>query len=68
MYAVMCFAKLKTMGQIKALGKHNEREQETHNADEARRGDNVRLAGVRPPRSVEAVALGDGAQRGFVFC
>ncbi len=45
MYAVMRFAKLKNMGQIKALGKHNERERETRNADEARRGDNVRLAG-----------------------
>jgi len=46
MYAVMRFAKLKNMGQIKALGKHNERERETRNADEARRGDNVRLAGT----------------------
>jgi len=45
MYAVMRFAKLKTMGQVGALGKHNERERETRNADEARRGDNVRLAG-----------------------
>ena len=45
MYAVMRFAKLKNMGQIKALGKHNERERETRNADEARREDNVRLAG-----------------------
>jgi len=45
MYAVMRFAKLKTMGEIGALGKHNERERETRNADEARRGDNVRLAG-----------------------
>ncbi|MDQ2831220.1 MAG: plasmid recombination protein, partial [Chloroflexota bacterium] len=46
MYAVMRFAKLKNMGQIKALGTHNERERETRNADEARRGDNVRLAGT----------------------
>jgi len=46
MYAVMRFAKLKNMGQIKALGKHNERERETRNADEARREDNVRLAGT----------------------
>ncbi len=46
MYAVMRFAKLKNMGQIKALGKHNERERETRNADEARRGDNVRLVGT----------------------
>jgi len=45
MYAVMRFAKLKTMGQVGALGKHNERERETRNADEARRSDNVRLAG-----------------------
>ncbi len=46
MYAVMRFAKLKTMGQVGALGRHNERERETRNADEARRGDNVRLAGT----------------------
>ncbi len=46
MYAVMRFAKLKNMGQIKALGKHNERERETRNADEARREDNVRLVGT----------------------
>jgi len=44
-YAVMRFAKLKSMGQVGALGKHNERERETRNADEARRSDNVRLAG-----------------------
>jgi len=41
----MRFAKLKSMGQVGALGKHNERERETRNADEARRSDNVRLAG-----------------------
>ena len=45
MYAVMRFAKLKTMGEIGALVKHNERERETRNAAEARRSDNVRLAG-----------------------
>jgi len=41
----MRFAKLKSMGQVGALGKHNERERETRNADEARRSDNERLAG-----------------------
>lgn len=45
MYAVMRFAKLKTMGQIGALAHHNERTRETRNADAARLGDNVRLAG-----------------------
>ncbi len=45
MYAVLRVAKLKTMGEIGQLGKHNERTRETRNADEARLGDNVRLAG-----------------------
>jgi len=38
-------AKLKTMGEIGQLGPHNEWTHETRNADEARLGDNVRLAG-----------------------
>jgi len=46
MYAVLRVAKLKTMGEIGQLGKHNERTRETRNADDARRGDNVRLAGT----------------------
>jgi len=46
MYAVMRIAKLKTMGEVGALGKHNERERETRNADAARVGDNERLAGT----------------------
>ena len=45
MYAVMRIAKLKTMGEIGAIGAHNERTRETRNADEARLGDNVRLVG-----------------------
>jgi len=46
MYAVMRIAKLKTMGEIGALGKHNERTRETRNADGGRLGDNERLAGT----------------------
>jgi len=46
MYAVMRIAKLKTMGEVGALGKHNERERETRNADAERLGDNERLAGT----------------------
>jgi len=46
MYAVLRVAKLKTMGEIGQLGKHNERTRETRNADEARLGDNVRLVGT----------------------
>ncbi len=46
MYAVLRMGKLKTMGEIGALGQHNERTRETRNADEARLGDNVRLAGT----------------------
>jgi hypothetical protein len=46
MYAVMRIAKLKTMGEVGVLGKHNERERETRNADAARLGDNERLAGT----------------------
>jgi len=46
MYAVLRVAKLKTMGEIGQLGKHNERTRETRNADDARLGDNVRLAGT----------------------
>jgi len=45
MYAVLRVAKLKTMGEIGALGKHNERTRDTPNADAERLGDNVRLAG-----------------------
>ncbi len=46
MYAVLRVAKLKTMGEIGGLGKHNERTRETRNADEARVGENVRLVGT----------------------
>ena len=46
MYAVLRVAKLKTMGEIGGLGHHNERTRATRNADEARRGDNDRLAGT----------------------
>jgi len=46
MYAVMRIAKLKTMGEIGALGKHNERTRETRNADGGRLGDNERLVGT----------------------
>jgi len=45
MYAVLRVAKVKTMGEIGALGKHNERLRETPNADADRRGENVRLVG-----------------------
>jgi len=45
MYAVLRVAKLKTMGEIGALGKHNERTRETPNADDTRRQENVRLIG-----------------------
>ncbi len=44
-FAVMRFAKLKSMGQVGALGKHNERERDTRNADPERLRDNERLAG-----------------------
>ncbi len=46
MYAVMRIAKLKTMGEVGALGRHNERTRETRNADAGRLGDNERLAGT----------------------
>ncbi len=45
MYAVMRFAKLKTMGNVGALGKHNDRTRAVPNADPEQRGANVRLAG-----------------------
>jgi len=45
MYAVMRFAKLKTMGNIGALGKHNDRTRAVPNADQGQRGANERLAG-----------------------
>jgi len=45
-YAVMRLGKLKSMGEIGGLGKHNERERTTRNADGQRGGDNVRLAGT----------------------
>ncbi len=45
MYAILRVAKLKTMGEIGALGQHNERTRETPNADAERLQENVRLAG-----------------------
>jgi len=45
MYAVLRVAKLKTMGEIGGLGKHNERTRETPNADAERLQENVRLVG-----------------------
>jgi len=45
-YAVLRVAKLKTMGEIGALGKHNERTRDTPNADGERLQENVRLAGT----------------------
>jgi len=45
MYAVLRVAKLKTMGEIGQLGKHNERTRETPNADADRLQENVRLVG-----------------------
>jgi len=45
MYAILRVAKLKTMGEIGALGKHNERTRDTPNADAERLGENVRLVG-----------------------
>jgi hypothetical protein len=45
MYAVLRVAKLKTMGEIGALGKHNERTRDTPNADADRLRENVRLVG-----------------------
>ncbi len=45
MYAVMRVAKLKTVGEIDALGKHNERTRDTPNADDTRLQENVRLVG-----------------------
>jgi len=45
MYAILRVAKLKTMGQIGALGKHNERTRDTPNADAGRLQENVRLVG-----------------------
>jgi len=45
MYAILRVAKLKTMGEIGALGHHNERTRETPNADAERLQENVRLAG-----------------------
>jgi len=44
-YAVLRVAKLKTMGEIGALGQHNERTRATPNADAERLGENVRLVG-----------------------
>jgi len=45
MYAILRVAKLKTMGEIGALGHHNERTRDTPNADAERLQENVRLAG-----------------------
>ncbi len=44
-FAVYRFAKLKTMGQVAAMGGHNERTRDTPNADPERRYMNERLAG-----------------------
>jgi len=45
MYAIMRTEKYHTMGEIAALGKHNERTRDTPNADPERLGENVRLVG-----------------------
>jgi len=45
MYAIMRTEKHHTMGEIAAMGKHNERTRDTPNADPARLGENVRLVG-----------------------
>ncbi len=45
MYAIMRTEKHHTMGEIAALGKHNERTRDTPNADPERLGANVRLIG-----------------------
>jgi len=45
MYAIMRTDKHHTMGEIAALGKHNERTRDTPNADPERRGEKVRLVG-----------------------
>ncbi len=45
-YAVMRLGKLKSMGEIGGLGRHNERERETRNADSRRWGENERLVGT----------------------
>jgi len=45
MYAIMRTEKHHTMGEIAALGKHNERTRDTPNADADRLGENVRLVG-----------------------
>jgi len=45
MYAIMRTEKHHTMGEIAAMGKHNERTRDTPNADPARMGENVRLIG-----------------------
>ncbi len=45
MYAIMRTEKHHTMGEIAAMGKHNERTRDTPNADPARLGENVRLIG-----------------------
>jgi len=45
MYAIMRTEKHHTMGEIAAMGKHNERTRDTPNADADRLGENVRLVG-----------------------
>jgi len=45
MYAIMRTDKHHTMGEIAAMGKHNERTRDTPNADPERLGENVRLVG-----------------------
>jgi len=45
MYAIMRTDKHHTMGEIAAMGKHNERTRDTPNADPERLGANVRLVG-----------------------
>ncbi len=45
-YAVLRVAKLKTIGQVAALGHHNERTRTTPNADPGKLAENERLAGT----------------------
>ena len=62
-FAVLRIQKLKSWGAIAGSGKHNQRERDTPNADEARTAQNRLLIGDSDKNSVDAIKESIGSQR-----
>lgn len=62
-FAILRFAKLKTLTEVAASGSHTMRTRATPNADPARTASNKILTGTSDPASDVQALLGDGPQR-----